>query len=309
MYIIFSLITFFRSITGQDYARSFIQIKTRILEGFIFNENLVSFENMGDLYKLHFYETGSLLVESLIREREWLEILRNEGIFSGAYVRVGNKSYTVGSISTRQTHLTNGYYIDTGGLIHYVYSEDNGRIFFDGVIDLQFVENYFNDLHRKPSGILFYDRVNDAFCTVYGVRDPLSEKINWDTAGVNGSSKTFGFRKTFYIMAMNLTGSDIYLIANYPFVLGKKGLILIGLIVNFVLIILLLKSIGGYVLICLKESRARNIVMGQTGANMAVIREIDLEVSDITINKDKSPGAKQKSLSNLEIDGIFIKKA
>ena len=107
---------------------------------------------------------------------------------------------------------------------------------------------------------------------------------------------------------MNLTGSDIYLVANYPFVLGKKGLILIGLIVNFVLIILLLKSIGGYVLICLKESRARNIVIGQTGTNIAVIKEIDREVSEITINKDKSTDVRQKFLSNLEIDGIFIRK-
>jgi hypothetical protein len=302
------LITFFRSITGQDYAQTFIQIKTRILDGFIFHENLVSFENMGDLYKLHLYETGSLLVESLIRERDWLETLQNDGIFAGAYVRVRDTEYTVGSFSTWQTHLTNGYYIDTEGLIHYVYSEDNGSIFLDAVIDLQFVENYFEDLHRKPSGILFYDRVNDAFCTVYGVRDSLSEKINWDTVGVNGSLKTFGVRKAFFIRPMNLTGSDIYLVANYPFVLGKKGLILIGLLVNIVLIILLLKNIGGYVLICLKQSRARSIAISQAGTNTAVVREIDLEIADSTINKDKSHRMRQKSLSNLEMDGIYIKK-
>ena len=146
MYIIFSLITFFRSITGQEYARSLVQIKARILDGFIFHENLVSFENMGDLYKLHLYETGSLLVESLIQEREWLETLMDDGIFTGAYVRVRDKYYTVGSISTRQTQLTNGYYVDTDGFIHYVYSEVNGTVFLDAVIDLQFVENYFKDL-------------------------------------------------------------------------------------------------------------------------------------------------------------------
>ena len=263
---------------------------------------------MGDLYKLHFYETGSLLVESLIQEREWLETLLDDGIFTGAYVRVRDKYYTVGSISTRQTHLTNGYYVDTDGFIHYVYSEGNGTVFLDAVIDLQFVENYFKDLHRKPSGILFYDRVNNAVCNVHGVMDPLPEKITWDTVGVNGSLKTFGFRKTFFIRPMNLTGSDIYLVANYPFVLGKKGLILIGLIANIVLIILLLKSIGGYVLLCLRQSKARNLVLSQTGANVAVIREIDLEVAGSSINKNQSNDERKKFLSNLETDGIFIKK-
>jgi hypothetical protein len=302
------LIAFFRFVTGQDYAQALIQIKNKILDNFIFHENMVSFENMTDLYRLHLYETGTLMVESLITEQEWLEKLRDDGVFSGVYARIGDISYVVGTFSTLQTYLTNGYYIDKEGFIHYVYSEDDGRIFLDALIGLGFAENYFNDLQRKPSAVFFYDKVNDAYSTVYGDHDPLLERIDWDNAGMNGSLKMVAYRKTFFIKPMNLTGSEIYLVASYPFVIGTKALVLLGLLVNFVLVILLLKSIGVYVIICQKENRSRDIAVSQAGANVAVIREIDLEVSDVTINKKRSRLEMQEAFSKLENDGIYIRK-
>jgi hypothetical protein len=306
--IISYLMIFFRFVTGLDYSQTLIQIKNEILDNFIFYENMVSFENMADLYRLHLYENGALMVESLIRDQAWLEKLIKKGVFSGVHARVGEVDYTVGSFSTWQNYLTNGYYIDKEGSLHYVYSDDDGRVFLDALIGTGFAENYFNALRRKPSGVFFYDRVNDTYSTVYGETDPFLNRLVWDSPGVIGSLKILGLRKAFFIKPMNLTGSEIYLIASYPFVVGIKVLVLLGLLVNFILVILLIKSVGKYIAVCSKEGRLKEAVVGPVGADTSVIREIDLEVSYAAINKKKSRFEMQESIEKLENDGIYIKR-
>ena len=49
--------------TGFDYAQSLAQIKNKILDNFIFYETVISFRNMNDLYRLYFYETGTLVLD------------------------------------------------------------------------------------------------------------------------------------------------------------------------------------------------------------------------------------------------------
>ena len=108
---------------------------------------------MNDLYRLYFYETGTLVIDSLIREQGWLEKLKNEGVFSGVYARIGDSDYIVGNISTRRYYLTNGYYIDRDGFMHYVYSEDEGRVFLDAIVGMEIIQSYFHYLQRNPSAL------------------------------------------------------------------------------------------------------------------------------------------------------------
>lgn len=300
MFLILALFTFYRSFTGYEFTRFFVTVKDKIMRDYVLYENLGSFNHMSDFIRVSLYGNASLLIESFMREPAWLDKLESEGIFTGAFVKVNSLSYTVGKKFHPEPHVENGYYIDGEGSFHYVYSDVNDKLLSDLIIGFDFIGNSFKYLQRMPSWVLLYDKKTDAYCTVYGNVDRLPEKPEWNKIDRRGSLRFIGIRKVLFIRSLTLVNSEIFLISQYPFIIGKKALILFGLIVILVVTILLLRSIAVFIFLRYREIKKRQLLMTEKGKIRGAVHEIDREVSHVSA---------ESITSELENDGIYVKRS
>ena len=308
MFLILALFAFYPSFTGYEFTRFFVKVKDKIIRNYVLYENLGSFNHMTDFIRIGLYGTVSLLIESFIREPAWLNKLESEGILTGAYVQINSLSYTVGKKFIPKPHIENGYYIDGEGAFHYVYYDVNDKLLSDLIIGFDFIERSFKYLQRMPSWVLLYDKKADSYCTVYGNVDRLSEKPDWNKIDRRGLIKFIGIRKVLFIRPLTLADSKIFLVSQYPFIIGQKALILFGLIVIMVFTILLLRSIVAFVFLRSGEIKWRKILMAAREKIQGAIYEIDQEVSQVSAESATAEIEKIKSLKKLENDGIYVKK-
>ena len=117
-----------------------------------------------------------------------------------------------------------------------------------------------------------------------------------------------GIRKVLFMRSLPLENSEIFLIAQYPFIIGQKALILFGLIVILIFTILLLRSVVAFVFLRYRETKKRQRLMPEREKVRSTIYEIDKELSYISNGSELAEIEKLKSLRKLENDGIYVKR-
>ncbi len=316
--LIFIIFMIYHSCYG--FNNYFFELKEKIINEYILYEDNKSFYLMGDIVSFYL-NSHTEMIKDFISEYGWYDRLKEEDILIGAYVRSGITSFTVGNNFLPEFKNQNQYYIDQDRCTHYVYTDSKGDVFSDTIIGFLPFRSFFENLRRIPAWVLLYDKSENVYSIIFSQNTEPPERIDLNKIITVKSPKFIGIRYVIFTKPLDLENSKLLLVAGYPFKLGEKAFLLIGLIVILIITILLLLFTGIFVFSGLKGFKKVNLVTPDRESGSDIISEIDMELStaketalESTQDTDKegkiiTEGVGTKLMKNLEYDGIRIKKA
>jgi hypothetical protein len=285
---------------------------TDLCNAYLLMDNRTRFDRKAAEIENVLIQTATILQEPFIAKEGGLSLLRKNGLIKGGYIRTDDSVLIIGSIKAISEYRGNGYLVEEPGELHYIHTGSSYKI--DVVINKRYItdsvqlKSYFV-LYDAESGAVFTlaeegktaitdVRLADIDISEYLHRGPVFIKMN----------------RVLMVRPLKPAGRKVYIVSVSPFIPGYSFFHAVALIVLLVSAILLLV----HVLSNRMKSSARKVEGAHTmGKKSDIIREIDMEISDIieeeTAGKTKEIPKKQPeevtdSTERLESDGIIIKK-
>ncbi len=293
-------------------------VKNRVKTGYIHYESKKDFESIAYWVSFTLMENISIM-QSHIVDNDWYDRLKEEGFFTGAYLREGSEILRIGPAFLPRFDTNSRIFIDEEQLIHFVHIDSGAQKFSEFILSPLSIEPILSNLRCQPEWIALYDSEEDSYSTVLCREDSSVEHsvLRALSEGTPMNSSLFG--SIHFMKQLDLQNPNFYLIAKFPFRPGYKFYVLIGLIVILLITILLLYSHIIYILS--KINILSNLLSHGSNETPAsnVVSEIDDALTrftrptagDAPLDKTVTPSqipVEREIDDNLESDGIRIKK-
>jgi hypothetical protein len=308
---------------GSTHYYGFFQhltnLKERIINGYIHYENKKSFDSIAYWVSVTLMENISMM-RSHILDKQWYEHLKEEGVLTGAYLREGSEILAIGPSFLPRFETTSSFFIDEEHSIHFVHIDSSARGFSEFIFLPASIEPMRSHLERQPDWIVLYDKEEDTYSTVWSRNNSSIENsvLRALSEGMHERSSLFG--NVHFVKQLEMGNAHIFLISQFPFKIGQKLFVLIGLIVIILTTILLLYSHIRFI-----ASRKNTLPrLRAPSVNNIPETTVVMEIDNVLARFNKQPEVKTrysaetggparvavefKSDDNLESDGIRIKK-
>jgi hypothetical protein len=135
------------------------------MTGYVHYESKKSFESITYWVSFTLMENISIM-QSHILDNKWYDRLKEEGFFTGAYLREGSEILRIGPTFLPRFDTNSRIFIDEEQSIHFVHIDSGAQRFSEFILSPVSIEPILSNLRRQPEWIALYDSAEDSYSTV-----------------------------------------------------------------------------------------------------------------------------------------------
>jgi len=310
--LFYAALLVFRSVAYPGFTTNLLDFKEQLLNGYILRHSNRSFALLSQTLTIYLKSQADL-VSNFVTDYQWFEKLSRDGVISGAYVREGITSFTLGSPFIPEFMAESQFYVDKDGSIHYVFSDTENEVFVDAIINCSELQYDLKKISRNPEWLLLYDELTGNYSILFQ-RDEEGEIDFESLKHIAFSPMVLELRSVLYTRSLSIENSTFVLIARYPLMLSEYSVDLFGLIVIVLLTILLLIFIIRFVISITKRGMGKRVPVEERKKGVDIVNQIEgvlfsvKDASQIREKKRATPKPSGRSDQLLVHDGIHIKK-